>query len=432
MIDICDFAVGLSRQLYGKTIATERPGHRMMETVASARRRRRHLGVQLPGRGVGVERGARAGVRRHGGLEALGEDAADRAGLPGARPSAPPTTSACRERCSRLDHGRTRGRRALVDDPRVPLTRATGFGAHGPAVGPRVAARFGRDAARARRQQRHDRHAVGRPRPGRARHRVRRRRHRGPALHDAAPADRPRVDRRRARASGSRRRIASCRSAIPVDRRHAGRPADRRARPIAHGRGARRRPAPGRRIRHGGDAPRPRGPDATTSRPPSCEMPAQTELITARDLRADPLRASSYDDLDEAIAIHNDVPQGLSSAIFTARRARGRALLSAAGTDCGIANVNIGTTGAEIGGAFGGEKETGGGRESGSDSWKAYMRRATNTINYFTSCRSRRASRSAKASPRPSRSRPVRRGSSTAADAGSPPLTLCRPSTPDG
>ena len=84
----------------------------------------------------------------------------------------------------------------------------------------------------------------------------------------------------------------------------------------------------------------------------------------------------------EALALHNDVPQGLASAIFTRDVREAELFCSAAGSDCGIANVNIGTSGAEIGGAFGGEKETGGGRESGSDSWKAYMRRATNTINY--------------------------------------------------
>ena len=89
-----------------------------------------------------------------------------------------------------------------------------------------------------------------------------------------------------------------------------------------------------------------------------------------------------YDSLDEAIQIHNDVPQGLSSAIFTNNVKNSEKFLSARGSDCGIANVNIGTSGAEIGGAFGGEKETGGGRESGSDAWKAYMRRQTNTINW--------------------------------------------------
>jgi len=92
----------------------------------------------------------------------------------------------------------------------------------------------------------------------------------------------------------------------------------------------------------------------------------------------------SYRDLDEALAIHNNVPQGLTSAIFTNDVREAEKFLSAAGSDCGIANVNTGTSGAEIGGAFGGEKETGGGRESGSDSWKSYMRRQTNTINYST------------------------------------------------
>ncbi len=91
-----------------------------------------------------------------------------------------------------------------------------------------------------------------------------------------------------------------------------------------------------------------------------------------------------YHDVDEAIALQNDVPQGLSSAIFTMDLRDAERFLSHTGSDCGIANVNIGTSGAEIGGAFGGEKETGGGRESGSDAWKAYMRRQTNTINYGT------------------------------------------------
>ena len=89
-----------------------------------------------------------------------------------------------------------------------------------------------------------------------------------------------------------------------------------------------------------------------------------------------------YTQLEEAIAMQNGVPQGLSSAIMTTNMREAEQFLSVAGSDCGIANVNIGTSGAEIGGAFGGEKETGGGRESGSDAWKAYMRRQTNTINY--------------------------------------------------
>jgi aldehyde dehydrogenase (NAD+) len=94
------------------------------------------------------------------------------------------------------------------------------------------------------------------------------------------------------------------------------------------------------------------------------------------------LYVHSYSDIKTAIQIQNSVPQGLSSAMFTRNLLEAEQFLSAAGSDCGIANINIGTSGAEIGGAFGGEKETGGGRESGSDSWKAYMRRQTNTINY--------------------------------------------------
>jgi aldehyde dehydrogenase (NAD+) len=121
--------------------------------------------------------------------------------------------------------------------------------------------------------------------------------------------------------------------------------------------------------------------DAFYVRPALVEMPAQTAVVK-RETFAPILYGLKYAGLDEAIALHNDVPQGLSSSIFTLNLREAERFLSATGSDCGIANVNIGTSGAEIGGAFGGEKETGGGRESGSDAWKQYMRRATNTINY--------------------------------------------------
>jgi aldehyde dehydrogenase (NAD+) len=110
-------------------------------------------------------------------------------------------------------------------------------------------------------------------------------------------------------------------------------------------------------------------------------MPAQTDIMR-RETFAPILYLLAFDTLEEALRLHNDVPQGLSSAIFTDSVRTAEAFLAATGSDCGIANVNIGTSGAEIGGAFGGEKETGGGRESGSDAWKAYMRRQTNTINW--------------------------------------------------
>ncbi len=115
--------------------------------------------------------------------------------------------------------------------------------------------------------------------------------------------------------------------------------------------------------------------------PTIIKMPKQTEIVKTETF-APILYLLEYGTIEEAIHIHNDVPQGLSSAIFTDSVREAEAFLSVAGSDCGIANVNIGTSGAEIGGAFGGEKETGGGRESGSDAWKAYMRRQTNTINW--------------------------------------------------
>ncbi len=117
--------------------------------------------------------------------------------------------------------------------------------------------------------------------------------------------------------------------------------------------------------------------------PTIIDMPAQTEIVK-HETFAPILYILTYEDWNDAIFLQNDVPQGLSSAVFTQNIREAERFLSANGSDCGIANVNIGTSGAEIGGAFGGEKETGGGRESGSDAWKAYMRRQTNTINYGT------------------------------------------------
>jgi aldehyde dehydrogenase (NAD+) len=122
-------------------------------------------------------------------------------------------------------------------------------------------------------------------------------------------------------------------------------------------------------------------PEAFYVRPALAEMPTQSELVK-QETFAPILYVLKYAEFSEALFLHNDVPQGLSSSIFTRDIGEAERFLSAEGSDCGIANVNIGPSGAEIGGAFGGEKETGGGRESGSDAWKTYMRRATNTINY--------------------------------------------------
>ena len=121
--------------------------------------------------------------------------------------------------------------------------------------------------------------------------------------------------------------------------------------------------------------------DAHYIRPALVEMPTQAEIVH-NETFAPILYAMRYTDLDAAIAMHNAVPQGLASSIFTTDLREAERFMAGSGSDCGIVNVNIGPSGAEIGGAFGGEKETGGGRESGSDAWKAYMRRATNTVNY--------------------------------------------------
>jgi aldehyde dehydrogenase (NAD+) len=122
-------------------------------------------------------------------------------------------------------------------------------------------------------------------------------------------------------------------------------------------------------------------PNGYYVRPAIVEMPEQTDVVRTETF-APILYAMKYSRFEDAIAMQNDVPQGLSSCIFSNSVKETETFLSAAGSDCGIANVNIGPSGAEIGGAFGGEKETGGGRESGSDAWKAYMRRQTVTVNY--------------------------------------------------
>ena len=143
--------------------------------------------------------------------------------------------------------------------------------------------------------------------------------------------------------------------------------------------------AQGGKILFGGEVMKGKGYESGCYVQP-CMIEVKGNLqIVKEETFAPILYLMKYKNLDEAILLQNDVPQGLSSAIFTENILEAEKYLSTAGSDCGIANVNIGTSGAEIGGAFGGEKETGGGRESGSDSWKLYMRRQTNTINYGNS-----------------------------------------------
>ena len=380
MIDICEFAVGLSRQLYGRTIASERPGHRLMETwhplgvVGVITAFNFPVAVWAWNTAIALVCGDTV-VWKPSELtpltalacQALIERAADDVGAPRA--------------VSRLILGGREVGERLVDDPRVALLSATGSVRMGQQVGPRVARAVRPGAAGTRRQQRRDRHAVGRPRPGGARHRVLRGGHRGPALHHAAPADRALA---RSPTSSSTRIVVGVPAAAdrrPVGRRHAGRPADPRDRLPRHGgragAGTRRR-----RRGHRRRAPRRRPATERVLRRARRGADARADRRRAhRDVRADPLRA----DLRRPRRGDRAEQRGATGTFvgdLHHRPAGGRAFHAADGSDCGIANVNIGTSGAEIGGAFGGEKQTGGGRESGSDAWKAYMRRATNTVNY--------------------------------------------------
>jgi aldehyde dehydrogenase (NAD+) len=137
----------------------------------------------------------------------------------------------------------------------------------------------------------------------------------------------------------------------------------------------------GGKVHGGGRVIAEQFPDAYYTNPAIVEMPAQTDIVS-QETFAPILYVMKYREFSEAVELHNAVPQGLSSCIFSTDVRETEEFLSATGSDCGIANVNIGPSGAEIGGAFGGEKDTGGGRESGSDAWKGYMRRQTNTVNY--------------------------------------------------
>ncbi len=134
-------------------------------------------------------------------------------------------------------------------------------------------------------------------------------------------------------------------------------------------------------IHGGGRALADQYPNAYYVKPAIVEMPCQSEIVR-QETFAPILYVMKYREFAQAVELHNAVPQGLSSCIFSTDVREAEEFMSVAGSDCGIANVNIGPSGAEIGGAFGGEKETGGGRESGSDAWKGYMRRQTNTVNY--------------------------------------------------
>ncbi|GAB5508078.1 MAG: aldehyde dehydrogenase family protein [Rhizobiaceae bacterium] len=381
MIDICDFATGLSRQLYGLTIASERPGHRMMETwhplgpcgVISAF----NFPVAVwswnaalalvcgdpviwkPSEKSPLTALATMKIMQRA-LERFGDDAPE--GL------------------VQVVIGGAEVGDALVSSPDVPIVSATGSTRMGSIVGPKVMARWGRPILELGGNN---------------------------AMIVAPSADLDMAVRaivfsavgtagqrctslRRIIVHSSIREklvgmLAKAYATLPIgDPReektlvgplidHAARERMLAALEKAKAEGA---------TVHGGkavDAGVPEG--GAYVEPAIVEIPSQTEIVRTETF-APILYVLGYETIEEAIDIQNDVPQGLSSCIFTLNMREAEFFLSHAGSDCGIANVNIGPSGAEIGGAFGGEKETGGGRESGSDAWRGYMRRQTNTINY--------------------------------------------------
>ncbi len=381
MIDICDFAVGLSRQLYGRSIASERPGHRLTATwhplgpVAVISAFNFPVAVwswnaalalvcgdpviwkpseRTPLTAIATAALLQRAVERFGdapdGLHELVVGGADRAVQ-------------------------------LADDERIPLVSATGSTAMGKAIAPRIAARLGKSLLE-----------LG-----------------GNNAAIVAPsADLDLVVRAvlfaavgtaGQRCTSLRRlivheavvdelleRLAAAYRGVPIgDPRETGTLVGPLITGEAFGRMeaalGQARDEGGEVIVGGGRALVDRWPDAWYAEPAVVRMPSQSAVVR-QETFAPILYVLSYRDLDEALALQNGVPQGLASSIFTTDLREAERFLAVAGSDCGIANVNIGPSGAEIGGAFGGEKETGGGRESGSDAWRAYMRRQTATVNY--------------------------------------------------
>jgi aldehyde dehydrogenase (NAD+) len=378
MIDICDLAVGLSRQLFGRTIASERPGHRMMEQWHP-------LGV------VGVISAFNFPVAVWSWNTAIALVCGDAVVW---KPSekTPLTALACQalladairrvgapEHLSTVLLGDAAVGEALVDDPRVALVSATGSTRMGQAIAPRVAGRLGRlllelggnNAAIVAPSADLDLtvRAIVFSAVGTAGQRCTSLRrviaHR--SIHDDL------VDRLRAA-------YASLPIGSPLSSDTLVGPLIDDQALAAFERAVATAVSDGGTLVTGGQRV-PLGNGGCYVRPAIVVMPTQTEIVCTETF-APLLYVLAYDELDDAIELHNDVRQGLSSSIFTRDLGEAERFLSATGSDCGIANVNLGPSGAEIGGAFGGEKDTGGGRESGSDAWKAYMRRTTNTINY--------------------------------------------------
>jgi len=381
MVDICDFAVGLSRQLYGRSIASERPGHRLTETwhplgpVAVISAFNFPVAVwswnaalalvcgdpvvwkpseRTPLTAIATTSLLARAAERHGdvpeGLFELVIGGADRAVQ-------------------------------LAQDPRISLVSATGSTAMGKAIAPAIAARLGRSLL----ELGGNNAAVVAPSADldlvvRA------------VLFSAVGTAGQRCTSLRrlivhsSIAEDLLGRLAKAYASVPIgDPREPGTLVG----PLITGEAfGRMEAALGEAVAQGGEvvvggarAHEDRWPDAWYAEPAIVRMPAQSDVVR-QETFAPILYVLGYEELDEAIALQNGVPQGLASSIFTTDLREAERFLAAAGSDCGIANVNIGPSGAEIGGAFGGEKETGGGRESGSDAWRAYMRRQTATVNF--------------------------------------------------
>ncbi|HPF78471.1 MAG TPA: aldehyde dehydrogenase family protein [Alphaproteobacteria bacterium] len=384
MIDICDFAVGQSRQLYGLTIASERPGHHMRETwqplgpVAVISAFNFPVAVwswnaalaiicgdpviwkpseKTPLTALACEKVFEKAVKR---FKAAGH--------------------ACPDNLLQVVIGKADVGQALVDDPRVPLVSATGSTRMGKIVGERVAARLGKSLLELGGNN---------------------------AMIVTPSADLDlavraivfsAVGTAGQRCTSLRRLIvheSMKKKLIPALKKayetlNVGNPLKKKTlvgplideesynnmqKALADAK------KQGGKILTGGKREGIKG--GYYVRPALVDMPSQSDVV-CHETFAPILYIMGYKDFDKALQMHNAVPQGLSSCIFTTDMREAETFLSATGSDCGIANVNIGPSGAEIGGAFGGEKETGGGRESGSDAWKTYMRRQTQTINYST------------------------------------------------
>jgi aldehyde dehydrogenase (NAD+) len=380
MIDICDFAVGLSRQLYGLTIASERPGHRMMEQwhpigpVAVISAFNFPVAVWSWNAALALVCGnpvlwkpSEKTPLTALATQALFERAVKRFGEAPAH-------------LSQVALGLREAGEALARDRRVPVVSATGSTRMGKALAPVVAERLGRSLLE-----------LG-----------------GNNAMIVAPSAKldlavrailfSAVGTAGQRCTSLRRlfvhesvydtlmpQLKSIYAGLPIgnpleDGTLVGPLIDRAAFEAMEAALAQARDEGGT-VTGGRRALEEQFPNAWYAKPAIAEMPEQSTIV-CRETFAPILYVMRYRAFEEVLARHNAVPQGLSSCIFTQDVQEAERFLAAAGSDCGIANVNIGPSGAEIGGAFGGEKETGGGRESGSDSWKAYMRRQTATINY--------------------------------------------------